>query len=408
MLIRYSSIQIENALDDTPVVLLTGARQTGKSTLAQQIASKRQMPYATLDEFSTLAAAQNDPEGFVSAFQDGLVLDEVQRAPQLFLALKAEVDRNRKPGRFLLTGSANVLLLPKVADSLAGRMEVQTLYPFSEGELQGRKSFFLENAMQGNIALETPELLDRGTFFQRLLIGGYPEVQTRSTELRRNAWFGAYLTTILQRDIQELGRIEGTAQLPKLLQILGTQTASLLNLSNLSRDTGLTLPTLKRYITLLEMTYLIETIPAWFRNLGKRLIKTPKTMFGDTGLLGYLLGLDQARLEMLPIGGAVLENFVANEIRKQLSWMNTPATLYFFRDTNGIEVDFVLENRRGALVGIEVKRAQSVVASDFRGLNAFQKVVGDDFQCGIVLYLGNKVIPFGNKLYAVPIQCLWN
>ncbi len=364
--------------------------------------------YVTLDDASTLAAARYDAQGFVAGFGGAIILDEIQRAPELFLAIKAAVDQDRRPGRFLLTGSANVMLLPDLSDSLAGRMEILTLWPFSQGELEGVQEDFIDRLFGDEFKPAVTSVLERAQLLQRILRGGYPEVLMRAEEDRRNAWFGAYLTTILQRDVRDLANIEGLTALPRLLALLATRACSLLNLADISRGTEIAQTTLKRYLTLLEATYLVTLNPAWASNLGKRLVKAPKLMLNDTGLLGYLLGLGVDRLmndgNLL---GGLLENFVALELRKQIGWSRTRPQMFHFRTQNGQEVDIVLENRRGDIAAIEVKAGASVNSADFKGLRALQEIAGERFKRGVLLHTGTASIPFGENLFALPVSALW-
>jgi len=391
------------------VVLLTGARQTGKSTLVHHIAdSLYPARYLTLDDATTLAAARHDPTGFLAGLDGPVIIDEVQRAPELFLAIKSSVDRHRQPGRFLLTGSANVMLLPRLADALAGRMEILTLWPLSQGEIGGVEEDFLDRLFAVEMRWPASLRVERMELLRRVLGGGYPEVIQRETEDRRRAWFGAYLTTILQRDVREIANIEGLTDLPRLLALLATRTSSLLNLADLSRSIVIPQTTLKRYMTLLEATFLVQPLPAWSTHLGKRLVKAPKLVLNDTGLLAYLLGVNEQRLEEgRTLLGGLLENFVVMELRKEASWSASQPRLFHFRTQTGHEVDIVLENAAGKLVGVEVKSSASVTADDFKGLRALQELTGRRFLRGVVLYTGSERVPFSPHQLALPIAHLW-
>lgn len=407
MLPRHATDRLRTALADRPVVLLHGARQTGKTTLARAVAEERGARYVTLDDLTMLAAARDDAAGFLAGFAQPLVLDEVQRAPELLLAIKAAVDRRRTPGRFLLTGSANVLLLPRVAESLTGRMEIVNLWPFSQGEIEGTAEGFI-NA----VFADSPPVLGRSDssvrYTDRILRGGYPEAFSIESAERRRAWFDAYVTAILQRDVRDLARIEGLTDLPRLLSLLASRPMAQLNFADLSRGTGVPQTTLKRYFALLETVFLVRLLPPWYANIGKRLVKTPKVLLTDTGLAAHLMGIDRARVAQdRGLLGGLLESFVAMEIVKQAGWSMDPPTLYYFRTHEGDEVDFVLERRDGALVGIEVKSAATVTAADFKGLRALAEVAGRRFRRGIVLYTGAEVVPFGSGLFALPVEALW-
>ena len=406
---RHITGSLLDALADTPVVLLHGARQTGKSTLAQWLTEeKHKARYMTLDDAGILSAARSDPSGFIHGLEGPVVLDEVQRAPELFPAIKVSVDRNRKPGRFLLTGSANVLLLPRLSESLAGRMEILKLWPLSQGEIEGSKEGLVDALFASELPSLTAARAARSQISQRLLHGGYPVVQDRLSEERRKAWFGSYLTTILQRDVRGLANIEGLTALPRLLSLLAARATSLLNLSELSRSFAVPLTTLKRYMALLETTFLIQTLPPWSSNLSKRLVKTPRLVFGDTGLMSYLLGLNEQRLtEQANLVGPLLENFVVMELQKQAAWSRVRPQMFHFRTQTGQEVDIVLEDPTGQLVGVEVKAASTIYTQDFKGLRALAELTSRRFHRGVVLHTGSESIPFGPRLHALPVSALW-
>ena len=320
MYTRGLNDKVADALADTPVVLVNGARQSGKTTLVRQMVGDHPgAVYRTLDDAATLAAAAADPVGFVRQSGDLLVVDEVQRVPDLFPAIKLEVDRKRRPGRFLLTGSANVLLLPKLSESLAGRMEILTLEPLAQVEVTGGEATVLQRLFAGACPAEPARAPSGGqALAERIVAGGYPEALARTHPARRAAWFGAYLTAILQRDVRDLANIEGLTEMPRLLSLLATRTASLLNVAELSRDAGIPHNTLKRYLALLQATFLIRLLPAWSRNPGKRFTKAPKVHVNDTGLASHLLGIDAARLAGHPAHcGRLVETFVVDELLRQ-------------------------------------------------------------------------------------------
>lgn len=405
MFTRHLTPALRDALTDTPAVLLVGARQVGKSTLTRLVGPERLL--LTLDDLDTLSAATLDPQGFVSGLPAQVTLDEIQRAPGLFLPLKASIDRHRQAGRFLLTGSANVLTLPAVADSLAGRLEVLTLWPLSQGEIEGRRERFIDLAFGETASPLTLDALPEAELLIRLLRGGYPEVQPR-TPARRSAFFRSYLNTILSRDVQALANIEGLAQLPNLLSLLAARSSGLLNVADLARAAGLPQTTFSRYLTLLETVYLTLTVPAWASNHTKRLVKAPKVQMVDTGLGAYLLGVDEQRLTReRTLLGPLLEGFVTLEVLKALGWSESRPALYHYRTHTGQEVDLLLEHPDGRLVGIEVKASASPSASDFRGLKALQSEYPERFHRGFVLHLGERATPFGDRLHALPVSALW-
>lgn len=396
------------SLSDSPVVLLQGARQTGKSTLVQHLAANEHPArYLTLDEPAVLAAATADPGGFIAGLGGPVVLDEVQRAPGLFLAIKADVDRNRSPGRYLLTGSANVMVLPRLSDSLAGRMDILVLWPFSQGELAGRREELVDRLFRDEMPPPRTGESSR-ELLSRVLCGGYPEALRRESPSRRRAWFESYVSTILHRDVRDLANIEGLAAMPRLLAFLASRSASLLNHAEVSRSLGIPASTLKRYMALLEATFLVQLLPAWAGNLGKRLVKSPKLYLSDTGMACGLLGLEEeSALREAHLVGPLIEGFAVTELRKQAAWSRTRPRLFHFRTLAGREVDIVLESPAGKVVGVEVKASTSVGADDFRGLRALAEEAGARFHRGILLYQGRQVVPFGQRLHAVPLEALW-
>jgi predicted AAA+ superfamily ATPase len=409
MIRRNITQNLLDALADTPVVLLNGARQTGKSTLVQSITGQAHPArYITLDTASVLASVRNDAAGFLAGINGAVVIDEVQKAPELFPAIKADVDRRRQPGRYLLTGSANVLLVPHLSESLAGRMEILSLLPFSQGELAEYKETFVDALFEDKLPFQNvhPEL--PLALHGRIISGGYPEAQSRVKEDRRRAWFESYITTILQRDIRDLANIEGLTSLPRLLAVIAVRTPALLNFAELSRTLAIPQSTLKRYMTLLEATFLIHQLTAWSGNFTKRLVKTSKIVMGDTGLMAHLLGLNQKSLAAGRLIGPLFENFVIMELKKQITWSAAKPQMFHFRTQAGQEVDIVLEDRSGNLVGIEVKASATIHAHDFKGLRAFAEATDRRFRRGIVLYTGTEIIPFGDSLTALPVQLLWN
>jgi len=409
MIGRNITGSIIQAIADTPVILLNGARQTGKSTLVKWIGEKKhKAKYITFDDTTALSAAKNDPAGFLAGIEGPIILDEIQKAPDLLPALKLEVDRNRVPGRFLLTGSANVLLLPKVSESLAGRMEILTLYPFSQGELASNKETFLDDIFRASHFEPEPKPMKNGELMKRIKTGGFPEVVARKSFERRTAWFSAYITTILQRDIRDISDIDRLTEMPRLFSLLAARAVSILNFAEISRSIGIPVVTLRRYIALFETTFLIQLLQPWSANLGKRLIKSPKILLTDTGLLSYLLGLSVRDSVPDPMTmGRLLENFVIMELFKQKSWSRIKPGIFYYRSHDGHEVDIILENTAGRIVAIEIKASHTVKNEDFRYIKFLSEALGSKFIRGIVLYQGGQTIPFGKNIFAVPVQSLW-
>lgn len=404
---RNISQLLNDALGRSPVVLLTGARQTGKTTLVQELSKNGEYSYRTFDNLSFLAAAQNDPQGFIDELDLPVILDEVQRVPEIFLPIKMAVDSNRRPGMFLLTSSANPLLLPRLGDSLAGRMEVINLFPFSQGEFYGRKETFLDLVFSQQIKKLNPSAIRKDEIAQKLVIGGYPPVKGFD-EKGRLAWFESYLTTILQRDVKDLANIEGLTQLPNLLALIASRAGSLFNGSELARSSGISLTTLNRYLVLLQALFMVLFLPPWSKNLGKRLVKSPKVYLIDSGILLHLLRAKEEKILFdEKLFGHLFENFVVTELFKQATWSQNSVKLFHYRTTTRIEVDLLAEDNAGKIVGIEIKSSKTVTANDFRGLKYLKESTGENFACGMVLYTGSDIVPFGGGLYAVPVSCLW-
>lgn len=394
-------------LADTPVVLIHGPRQSGKTTLARQVGDRMGYAYFSFDDSVTRASAAADPTGFVDNLPEHTILDEVQREPELFTALKSTVDRQRTPGRFLLTGSANVLLLPTLSDSLAGRMEIMRLHPLAQSELVGEPSDFLSSLLEGTFKTTTSPRLGR-KLAELIAGGGYPAALQRSSPRRRATWYNQYIETLVQRDVRELARIRSLDALPRLLSLAAGQTARLLNISDLAGPFQLSRPTIGDYVTLLERIFLLDRLAPWHSNRLSRLVKSPKLHVGDTGLACALLGLDaNGLLNDRNTLGQVLETFVFQELRRQAGWIEEDIRFFHYRDKDGTEVDIVLEWGGRRVAGVEVKAAATVRSADFRGLRRLRTVCGDRFVGGVVLYDGETSASFGGGLYAVPIRRLW-
>lgn len=404
---RYVEARLAEALADTPVVLIHGPRQSGKTTLARMVGEPAGYVYFSFDNDVTASAARADPVGFVADLPEHTILDEVQRVPQLFTALKSAVDRHRTPGRFLLTGSTNVLLVPGLADSLAGRMQIVRLHPLSQAELAANRPQFLAALFGGAFKTQGWPRLGK-ELAERIAAGGYPAALARASSKRRAAWYRDYVEALVQRDARDLARISALDALPRLLALAAGQTARLLNVTDLAAPFHLSRPTIRDYVTLLERLFLLDMLPPWHSNRLSRLIKTPKVHMGDTGLACALLGLDSVALAAdRTTLGQLLESFVFQELRRQASWEETRVSLFHFRDKDGAEVDIVLERGARDLAGVEVKAGATVTAADFRGLRKLREAVGARFTAGVVLYDGEVSAPFGEDLYAVPIRALW-
>ena len=404
---RFVAPRLTEALADTPVVLLHGPRQCGKTTLAQAVGNAREYAYFTFDDEVTLAAATADPVGFVGDLPERVILDEVQRAPGIFASLKSAVDRHRQPGRFLLTGSANVLLVPTLADSLAGRMSIIRLHPLAQCELFGREPAFLDDLFANAFKARKAERLGKA-LADRIVAGGYPEALARATARRRQAWYRDYVEALVQRDVRDLARIASLDALPRLLTLAAGQTARLVNVSDLASPFQISRPTIRDYVTLLARVFLLEELPPWHSNRLSRLVKTPKLHVGDTGVACALLGLDAEALRAdRGTFGQLLETFVFQELGRQAGWHEDEIRFHHFREKDGAEVDIVLERGARQVAGVEVKASATVTAADFRGLRKLKEACGGRFVAGVVLYDGETTAAFGDGLHAVPIRTLW-
>lgn len=403
---RYIEKNVAEALEDTRVVLVVGPRQAGKTTLMRQFVSDDR-PYLTLDDPATFSRAKTDPVEFVRSLNKA-VIDEIQRAPELMMVIKESVDRDTRPGRFLLTGSANVMALPTVGDSLAGRIEIITLLPLSQAEITGSPGRLIDRLFAG----EGPALQGSPIFgdplLQAVLRGGYPEALRRASASRRAVWLQDYLALVLDRDVRDIANIDQLEKLPMLMRMLGEQAGQLVNIRALSVALGISAPTVQRYVTTLERMFLLRQIRPWFSNRLSRLIKSPKLHMVDSGLLATLrdattanLATDRSRL------GPLLESFVVSEVLKSLSWNETRAQISHFRTKEQEEVDLVLEDARGRIIGIEVKAAATLRPNDFSGLRKLQEAAGEKFVQGVLLHDHDRVTPHSEKIRAAPVSLLW-
>jgi len=398
--------RIAQALQDTPVVLIAGPRQAGKTTLVRQFAEQQGLRYLTLDDELTLLSAREDPVGMIRSL-DRAVIDEIQRAPQLLLAIKKSVDEDRRPGRFLLTGSANLMALPTVADSLAGRMETLLLLPLSQSEIESRAANWIDNVFAGRILKADRPALGED-LVARVLRGGYPEAIARDSAKRRAVWARQYLDALIQRDVRDVSGIEMLDQLPRFLRALAQTAGQMCNYTQLGAQVGLDGKTASRYISVFEQMYLLKRIDVWARNRLNRVIKTPKLQFIDAGLLATLLGLTAEEVQQDRTRfGSVLEAFVFGELLKHVSTADGDYHLMYYRDPDKFEVDIVLENAAGNLVGVEVKAAATVKEGDLRGLKKLAGLAGKQFKLGLLLYDGSETLPLGDNIWAAPLSTLW-
>ncbi len=408
MLKRFIKEKIEEALTDTPVIYIAGPRQSGKTTLVKEFNSD-DTHYATFDDLTTYTLIKNDPAGYIRNLSaPRVILDEVQRVPEIFLCIKQSVDENRKAGRFLLTGSSNAMTLPKILDSLAGRMETIPLFPLSESEIRGVRSSFLLSLLEGK-APKTKETRIRETIIKQIIKGGFPEPINRTSDKRRNVWYTQYCESIIQKDIKEITQIENVSVMSDLLVLLANRVGHISNYEDLSsKISSCTRPTIIRYVALLEQVFLLSTLPAWHRNDNKRLIKSPKIHLIDSGLTTSLRRYTFEKLNRDPtLIGPLLESYVYTELLKQSSWIDEPLNFYHYRDKDKVEVDLVIETLDRKVIGIEVKLAVTLNKKDFQGLERLKRASGEDFNIGILLHDGDSTLPFSENIFAVPIASLW-
>jgi predicted AAA+ superfamily ATPase len=403
---RFAAKWVEKALADTRVVLLVGPRQAGKTTLAQAMAGAGRA-YQTLDNATTLAAARSDPSGFVRNL-DRAVIDEIQRAPDLLLAIKESVDADPRPGRFLLTGSANLMTLPRVADSLAGRIEAVRLLPLAQSEIAAAKPpDFLKRVFQGEAPRATKTIIG-AALVDVVLCGGYPEALARKSWGRRQDWYLDYVDAVVQRDVRDIAAIDQLDRMPRLLRVLAEHSGQLINHSAIGAAIRLNHVTTQRYTSVFEQLYLLHTLQPWHNNTLKRLIKTPKLHFVDSGLLAALRGITPGRIARdRGAFGPILETFVVSELMKLAGWSDERLTFSHYRDKDQYEVDAVIEDRMGRVVGIEVKASATVKSADFAGLRRLAEATGDKFVLGLALYDHNLLVPFGDRLWAAPLSSLF-
>jgi uncharacterized protein len=395
------------ALADTPVVVVAGPRQAGKSTLAEHVVADAGGTWLTLDDAAVLDAARTDPVGFISGRRGLVGIDEAQRVPELLLAVKADVDQDRRPGRFLLTGSTRLLGAPKLADSLAGRMEALTLWPFTQVELgdSGAAAELIDRAFGDDLSGLRPSPATKADVLERAVAGGFLPALER-TNRRRTAWFDSYVRGVIDREVRSLTDATYLRELPRLLRLCAARTSGELNIADLARDIGLSRTTTDSYLAHLEAVFLVQTIPAWSTNLTARVVHRPKLTITDTGLAARLLG---GRLRTdADLAGRLIETFVAGELRAQSEWSRTRPGLYHFRDRDGAEVDLVLESGDGRVVGIEVKAGATVRAEDLRGLRLLEQRLGADFAAGVVLCTAPEPRHLGGRLWTMPLSALWH
>lgn len=410
MISRHVAPLVIEAAQDTRVVMLSGPRQAGKTTLVRQLADgPLPMAYVTFDEAAARRAATADPVGFMAGLDRPVAIDEVQRVPEVMLEIKRIVDEDQRPGSFLLTGSARVLTLPRVADALVGRIEPITLWPLSQAEIEASS----RNLIDALFAGDPPRIADapagQAAWVERVLAGGLPEGREKAEGPRRDAWFSAYLETLVERDVRDLADIRALDEVPALLTLLASRSSGPLNLASIASELRVSEASVRRYLALLDAVFVLLRVPAWRRNLGRRATAAPKCQLVDSGLGSHLLGVDRRRLERdEALGGGLFEAFVRMELVKLIAWSEVRPSVFHFRSRGGAtKVDVVLERRGGQLVGVEVKASATPSSRDFRGLEELRESCGDDFIAGVVIYTGEQTIPFGDRLWALPVSSLW-
>jgi len=402
---------LSEAAGDFRVIVINGPRQCGKTTLLHQVRAARGGTIVSLDDPAVLAAARTDPVGFVDGRTGPLLIDEVQLAGDpLVRAIKAVVDRDPRPGQFILAGSTQFLTVPVLSESLAGRAHIIDLWPLSQGELQGTTERFIDRLFTPDSRAPTTAAELRAGYLERVCAGGFPEVLRRSTRRARSSWLASYLRTVVERDVTEVSQARHIDDMPRLLRYLAAMTAQELNAASLAHQVGLSDDTVRRYLPILETVYLVHRVPAWSRNLTAKVKKHPKVHLTDTGLAAHLLGVsaDALGAPVAPAAGPLLETFVVNEIAKQRTWAETEVRLHHFRDRDGAEIDLIIEADDGRVAGIEVKATATVTSGDFQHLVHVRDKLGEAFATGVVLYTGANQLSFGDRLIALPVATLWS
>lgn len=405
---RYQKERIVDGLTGARTVMVRGPRQSGKSTLVKEICASNNLSYFNLDEADIFTVAKADPTGFIEGVAKApAAIDEVQRVPELVLAIKIAVDNRPVPGSYLLTGSANYLTLPKVADSLAGRVFLYSLPPLTQREIESRPEDFIEALF--NKGPSVPEKIVPGpdSYLERALTGGFPEVVSGRQD-QRDSWFESYIATVVSKDLTDISRVHRPFEVESLLRLIAARSSTTLNIAGLARDLRISEPTVKRHLALLETLFLVSRVPVWRGNYGEGVIKAPKIYVSDSGLMASLLRAKAEKVLINPdLSGRLFETFVAMEIQRQTSWSGTDVELFHYRDVNKHEVDLVLERRGGEIVAIEVKASATTSRSDARGIANLKERVGPRFVAGFVIYTGRHYLPLGEDIWALPVASLW-
>jgi uncharacterized protein len=405
---RHVRPHVIEALRESRAVAILGARQAGKSTLLVDLAENDYpAEIVSLDDRGARQAAQEDPTGFVARLRSPAAIDEIQRVPDLLLAIKQRLDHDNTRGQFLLTGSANILNLPRVLDALPGRVDYLNLWPFSQGELRGTRESFIDRLLQAEFPAIDDAPVGRAGYAETLVRGGYPEAQHRSMR-SLSSFFSSYIASIIGRDVPDAANLRGPESLDRLLRVIAARSGGLASFRGMGSEIGLDNKTIESHTRVLENLFLVRRLSPWYVNLGARQIKSPKLYLVDSGLLCSLLGANEQRIDSDGgLAGAVFESFVAMELLRQADWAQAEVSLFHYRDNQKREVDVVIETNAGDIAGVEVKAGATVDRGDFAGLRHLRDKLGEKFKGGVVLYTGARALPFGERLAAVPMNGLW-
>lgn len=404
---RHAEERIRLALSDTRVVAVVGPRQAGKTTLVKKIASEDRRQYLNLDDSQTRQFARYDPDGFLRD-RNAVVIDEIQRVPELILTIKTLVDESQIPGQFLITGSVRLFESLISPDSLAGRVEKIELQPLSQAEITRSNIPRQLDRLFGADFQNFDEVDRTDRLVERVCLGGYPEALSRHATSREGSWLRSYVEMLTYRDLPEIARINKVDELSRLIGLLAASSSQPINYSSFGSQLRIDSKTVERWFTQLEHLFLINRIPAWHSSEVKRLVRSPKVHFADSGLLSALrkinaqsLSSDRQRL------GALLECFVFSEINKAAKLQDDTIRISHYRERDQFEVDFVIERYPDEVVGIEVKARTTVRPQDFVGLKRLRDLCGDRFKCGVVLHDGNQVLQTSPQMFSMPIKMLW-
>jgi len=410
MIERFAQRLILEAAADSRVVIVVGPRQAGKTTLVRQLTTgELPMSYVTFDEAGARRAASADPVGFIASLQRPVAIDEVHRVPDAILEIKRVVDRDSSPGQFLLTGSARVLSLPSIADALVGRVEQVPLWPLGQAEVAGSQENLVDQLFAGKPPSIEGAPVEYEAWLSRALAGGFPEARDREEGSRRDAWFSSYLQTLMEKDVRDLADIRALDEVPAMLTLVASRSTAPLNVAALASELRLSEASVRRYLALLDAAFAIQRVPSWRRNLGRRATAAPKYQLVDSGLAAHLLSLDRRRLTVdRPLAGGLFETFARMELVKLAGWSAARPSIFHYRTRAGSsEVDAVLERRGGQLVGVEIKASATPAKGDFKGLEELRESRGDGFVAGVVIHCGEQTIPFGDRMWALPVSALW-